>query len=81
MNKCFNYYKKIIAIGTKKFVLGSILYGGNHSPNSLNIMHSTHTLNIICHKSYYYFQVINKKKSNFKNTNIMMIDVKCKYCN
>jgi hypothetical protein len=33
---------KIVAIGTKFFVLESILYGGNHSPNSLNIMYSTH---------------------------------------
>jgi hypothetical protein len=33
---------KIVAIGTKNFVLESILYGGNHSPNSLNIMYSTH---------------------------------------
>jgi hypothetical protein len=35
---------KIVAIGTKNFILESILYGGNHSPNSLNIMYShTHT--------------------------------------
>jgi hypothetical protein len=34
---------KIVAIGTKIFVLESILYGGNHSPNFLNIMYSTHT--------------------------------------
>jgi hypothetical protein len=33
---------KIVAIGNKFFVLKSILYGGNHSPNSLNIMYSTH---------------------------------------
>jgi hypothetical protein len=33
---------KIVDIGTKIFVLESILYGGNHSPNSLNIMYSTH---------------------------------------
>jgi len=56
----------IVAIGTKKFVLISILYGGNHSPNSLNIMHSTDTLSLICHKSYYCFQVINKKIWNAK---------------
>jgi hypothetical protein len=33
---------KIVTIGTNFFVLESILYGGNHSPNSLNIMYSTH---------------------------------------
>jgi len=38
----FKLLIKIVAINTKKFILGSIFYGGNHSPNSLNIMHSTH---------------------------------------
>jgi hypothetical protein len=52
---------KIVAIGTKKIFLVSILYGGHNSPNSLNIMPSTHTLNLICHKGYYFFQVISKK--------------------
>jgi len=33
---------KIVAISTKNFVLESILYGGNHSLNFLNIMYSTH---------------------------------------
>jgi hypothetical protein len=39
----FQLLIKIVAIGTNNFVLKSILYGGNHSPNSLNIMYSTHT--------------------------------------
>jgi hypothetical protein len=39
----FQLLIKIIVIGTKKFVFKLILYGGNHSPNSLNIMYSTHT--------------------------------------
>jgi hypothetical protein len=30
-------------ISIKNFVLKSILNGRNHSPNSLNIMYSTHT--------------------------------------
>jgi hypothetical protein len=34
---------KIVAIGTKNFVLKLILYGGYHSPNFLNFMYSTHT--------------------------------------
>jgi hypothetical protein len=34
---------KIVAIDTSNFVLELILYEGNHNPNSLNIMYSTHT--------------------------------------
>jgi len=34
---------KIVTIGTKNLVLEIILYEGNYSPNSLNIMYSTHT--------------------------------------
>jgi len=64
---------KIVAISTKNFVLESILYGGNHSPNSLNIMYSTHTWSLIWHKSYYYFQVINTKSVKCKNTRIVII--------
>ncbi len=59
---------KIVAIGTKNFVLESILYGENHSPNSLNIMYSTHTLSLIWHKGYYCFQVISTKCVKCKNT-------------
>jgi len=39
----FQLLIKIVAINTKNFVLESILYGGNQSQNSLNIMYSTHT--------------------------------------
>jgi hypothetical protein len=72
---------KIVAIGTKKFVLISIFYGGNHSPNSLNIMHSTHTLSLLCHKGYYCFQVISKKIEMQKQKDSDNINPKCKYCN
>jgi hypothetical protein len=73
---------KIGAIGTKKIILGSILYGGNHSPNSLNIMYSTHTLNIIFHKGYYCFQVISKKIIELqKHKDNDNINVTCRYCN
>jgi hypothetical protein len=63
----------IVAIGTNKFVLKYILYGGNHSSSSLNIMYSTHPWSLICHKGYYYFQVINTKSLKCKNTMIMII--------
>jgi hypothetical protein len=43
---------KIVAIGTKKFILQSILYGGNHSPNSC-FQHIQHT-----HEIYYATKVI-----------------------
>jgi hypothetical protein len=39
----FQLLIKIVTIGTKIFFKKSILYGGNHNPNSLNIMYSTHT--------------------------------------
>jgi hypothetical protein len=64
---------KIVAISTKKFILRLVLYGGNHSPNSLNIMHSKHTWSLICHKGYYCLQVISKKKLKCKNTRIVII--------
>jgi hypothetical protein len=64
---------KIVAIGTKNFVLESTLYGGNHSPNSLNIMYSTHTRSLIWHKGYYCFQVINTNNVKCKYTRIVII--------
>jgi hypothetical protein len=57
----FQILIKIVAISTKNFFLESILYGGNHTPNSLNIMYSTHTGSLIWHKGYYCFQVINTR--------------------
>jgi hypothetical protein len=69
----FQLLIKIVTIGTKKFVLESILYGGNHSPNFLNIMYSTHTQSLIWHKGYYCFQVSDTKNMKCKNTRIMII--------
>jgi hypothetical protein len=79
MNRCLI---KIVAISTKKFVLRSILFGRNHSPNSLNIMYSTHTLSLIFHKGYYCFQVISLKIIEMqKHKDNDNINVKCRYCN
>jgi hypothetical protein len=63
---------KIVAIGTKKFVLELILYGGNHSPNSLNIMYSTHTWSNMPQRLL-LFPSNKHKFFEMQNTRIMII--------
>jgi len=64
---------KIVAIRTKNFVLESILYGGNHSPNSLNIMYSTHTWSLIWHKRLLLFPSNKHKMCEMQKHKIMII--------
>ncbi len=68
----FQLLIKIVAIGTKNFVLKSILYGRNHTPNSTSCIQHAHEV-LIWHKGYYCFQVISTKNVKCKNTRIMII--------
>ncbi len=73
---------KIVAIGNKNFVLKSILYGGNHSPHSLNIMYSTHTMKSNMAQRLLLFPSNKHKQCEMqKHKDNDNINVKCKYCN
>ncbi len=74
---------KIITIGTKFFVFKSILYEINHSPNSLNIMYSTHTYmkSNMAQRLLLFPSNKHKKCEMQKHKDSDNINVKCKYCN
>jgi hypothetical protein len=72
---------KIVAIGTKNSVLESILYGGNHSPNFLNIMYSTHMKSNMTQRLLLFPSNKHKKCEMEKHKDNDNINVKCKYCN
>jgi hypothetical protein len=69
----FQLLIKIVAIGIKNFVLKSILYGGNHSPNSLNIMYSIHHMKSNMTQRLLLFPSNKHKSVKCKNTRIMII--------
>jgi hypothetical protein len=77
----FQILIKIVAIGNKFFVLKSILYGGNHSPNSLNNMYSTHMKSNMPQSLLLFPSNMHKKFEMQKHKDNDDISVKCKYYN
>jgi hypothetical protein len=77
----FQLLIKIVAIGTKNFVVESILYGGNHSPNSLNIMYSTHMKSNMPQRLLLFPSNKHKKFEVKKHKDSDNISVKCRYYN
>jgi hypothetical protein len=71
----------IVSISTKNFVLESILYGRNHSPNSLNIMYSTHMKSNMAQMLLLFPSNKHKKCEMKKHKDSDNINVKCNYCN
>jgi hypothetical protein len=72
---------KIISIGIKKIVFKSILYGGNHSLNFLNIMYSTHMKFNMPQKWLLFPSNKHKIFEMQKHKDNDNIPIKCKYCN
>jgi len=62
----------IVAIGTKKFVLISILYGGNHSPNSEHHAFNRHIKSNMPQKLL-LFPSNKQKNLKCKNTRIVIM--------
>ncbi len=77
----FQLLIKIVAISTKNFLLESMLYGGNHTPNSLNIMYSTHMKSNMAQRLLLFPNNKHKKCEMQKHKDNDNISVRCKYCN
>jgi hypothetical protein len=77
----FQLLIKIVAIGTNNFVLELILYGGNHSPNFLNIMYSTHMNFNMAQRLLLFPSNEHKQCQMQKHKDSDNISVKCRYCN
>jgi hypothetical protein len=77
----FQLLIKIVAIGTNNFVIESMLYRRNHSPNSLNIMYSTQMKSNVAQKLLLFPSSKHKKCEMQQHKDSDNISVKCKYCN